>query len=347
MIFCFLFDTIVINFKGSNVKHFNIIPKNPDVTYNYSGKNSSDSPSVLITGGNGLVGRNLQDVLLSEGFHVSVLSRNSGHTGKVKVFSWNPEKKIIDPGILTGIDYIIHLAGANLGLKRWTKKRKEEIIASRILPARFLHKIVADNKIDLKAFITASATGYYGCITSDKIFSEEDPASEDFLGTTCRLWEEGADLFTDMGIRTVKIRSAVVLDKKGGPLGKLMRPAEFGLVVRLSNGKQFIPWIHVNDLCNIYLKAVMDQDMHGAYNVAAPEHINHNDFVGTMARVMGKSQFLPSVPSWALRAVLGEMSDIVLKGSRISSEKIIKAGYTFRFDNLEAALTDIIGSERG
>jgi hypothetical protein len=304
--------------------------------------NASAGPSVLITGGSGLIGRYLTQALLSEGYSVSHLSRKNGAPGKVRVFSWDPEKKIADPGIFEGVDYLIHLAGANIGEKRWTKKRKEEIVSSRVATASLLQKIISENRIPLKGFITASATGYYGSITSERIFTEEDPPAEDFLGTTCRLWEEGADLFEGMGIRTVKIRTAVVLEKSDSALGKLMEPAKFGLVVRLGSGKQYFPWIHINDLCNIYLMALNDQNMRGAYNAVAPEHINHNNFVRTMARIMGKPVFLPPVPAVIMRLMMGEMSDIVCKGSRISGEKIIKAGYSFRFDNLDAALKNII-----
>jgi uncharacterized protein len=342
MIFCFLFDTIISNFKGSNVKHFHIIPKNVTVPDTYSKKNSKAGSTVMITGGNGLVGKYLTSNLLSAGYHVLVLSRNTDPSDKVKAFSWNPEKKIIDPAIFEGVDYLIHLAGTNIGEKRWTKKRKEEIITSRTGSAMFLHKIISENKINLKAFISASAIGYYGSVTSEKIFREEDPPSEDFLGKTCRLWEEGADLFTNIGIRTVKIRTAVVLEKNDSPLSKLMKPARFGVVVRLGNGRQYFPWIHIKDLCGIYMKAIEDKNMHGAYNAVAPEHVNHNDFVRTMARIMNLPVFIPPVPAWILRKVIGEMSDIVLKGSRISGDKIINAGFNFRFKKLDDALRNVI-----
>lgn len=305
-------------------------------------ENSVGGYSVLLTGGSGLIGRYLSSALLSEGYKVSHLSRNAGISGKVRIFKWNPEEKIIDTEALKGVDYIIHLAGANIGEKRWTKKRKEEIVNSRVTSARFLHEIIDENKVNIKAFITSSATGYYGSVTSDKIFSEEDMSNDDFLGTTCRLWEEGADLFARAGVRTVKIRSAVVLEKSDSALSRLMTPARLGLVVRLGTGQHYFPWIHISDLCNIYIKAIQDEYMHGAYNAVAPEHINHNDFVRIMAGVMHRPVFLPLVPGWVLKAVLGEMSDIVLKGSRISCEKIIKAGYTFRFNNLVGALTNII-----
>ena len=297
---------------------------------------------MLITGGSGLIGRYLTSALLSEGYTVSHLSRTPGTSGKVRVFRWNPENKTADPGIFEGVDYLIHLAGANIGDKRWTKTRKEEIVTSRVETARLLHKIISANRITLKGYITASATGYYGSFTSERIFTEEDPPSEDFLGNVCRLWEEGADLFADMGIRTVKIRTAVILEKSDGALNKLMKPAKFGLVVRLGSGKQYFPWIHINDLCNIYLIALKNQNMSGAYNAVAPEHINHNDFVRTMAGVMNRPVFLPPVPAGIIRLFMGEMSETVLKGSRVSCEKIIKAGYRFQYDKLEAALKNVI-----
>jgi uncharacterized protein (TIGR01777 family) len=305
-------------------------------------ENVSGGSSALITGGSGLIGRYLTSALLSEGYNVSHLSRNGSSNGKMRVFKWDPEKKIIDPGAFEGVDYLIHLAGANIGEKRWTRKRKEEIINSRVASAGFLHEIISGNNIKLKAFITASATGYYGSVTTDRIFTEEDPPSEDFLGTTCRLWEEEADLFARMGIRTVKIRTAVVLEKSDSALSKLMKPARFGLAVRLGSGRQYFPWIHIDDLCKIYVKSLKDEKMHGAYNAVSPEQINHNDFVRTMAAVMGIPLFLPPVPASILRIVMGEMSDVVLKGSRISCGKILKAGYIFRFDRLDGALKNAI-----
>jgi uncharacterized protein len=301
-------------------------------------------PNVLITGGSGLIGRHLTLVLQAEGYRVSYLSRQKEVSGKVRVFGWDPSKEYLNTEVLEGIDYIVHLAGANLGEKRWSVSRKKEIINSRVDSANLLFRKVSENNCRPKAFISASAVGYYGSVTSDRIFSEEDPPSGDFLGATCRSWEEAADHFAGIGIRTVMIRSGVVLAKRDSTLTRLMNPARFGLVVRLGSGKQYFPWIHIDDLCSIYLKAVKDQNMQGAYNAAAPQHINHNDFVRTMAGIMKRPVILPPVPGWILKTALGEMSDIVLKGSRISSEKIIKSGFSFRFKRLEDALENIIRS---
>jgi len=298
--------------------------------------------SVLITGGSGLVGRYLTSLLLSEGYKVSHLSRSSNQFGKVRVFRWFPEKGIIDPLIFEGVDFIVHLAGANIGEKRWTKRRKEEIVSSRIDSAKLLHKTISENKIPIKSFISASAIGYYGSMTSDKIFQEEDRAGTDFLGTTCRLWEEGADLFQSSGIRTVKIRTAVVLEKSDSALSKLMMPAKFGFLVQTGNGSQYMPWIHISDLCNIYLKAIRDQNMSGAYNAVSPQHVTHKEFVKTLGKVIGKPVFPVPLPGFFLRAVLGEMSDVVLRGSRVSSVKITGSGYKFLYPELKKALSDII-----
>ena len=298
--------------------------------------------SVLITGGGGLIGRYLTSALLSAGYKVSHLSRNTNQFGKVRVHRWNPEKGIIDPLVFEGVDYIIHLAGSNIGEKRWTRKRKEEIVSSRVDSARLLYKTITENKVPIKALISASAIGYYGSITSDKIFCEEDLPGTDFLGNTCRLWEEEADLFQSSGIRTVKIRTAVVLEKNDSALSKLMMPAKLGFLVQTGNGRQYMPWIHIKDLCNIYLKAIKDQKMEGAYNAVSPQHSTHKEFVKTLGQVMGKPVFPLPVPSFILEAVLGEMSDVVLKGSRVSSEKILINDYKFRYPELKEALLDII-----
>jgi uncharacterized protein (TIGR01777 family) len=298
--------------------------------------------SVLITGGSGLIGKHLTSSLLNAGYSVSHLSRNGNQSGKVKVFMWDPEKSMIDPEVFEAIDFIIHLAGANIGEKRWTGKRKEEIVKSRVDSARFLYKTVVNSGIKIKAFISASATGIYGSETSAKIFNENDPPAADFLGSVCKQWEEAADLFDNSGIRTVKIRSAVVLEKNDSALSKLMKPGKFGFLIQTGTGLQYMPWIHINDLCNIYLKAIEDSSIKGAYNAVAPQHITHGEFMHVLAKVM-KLPVLPvPIPGFVLRAILGEMSDMILKGSRVSSEKIMKSGYTFRFSNLEDALNNII-----
>jgi len=311
---------------------------------NQTNKSTSENRSVLITGGSGLVGRYLTSALLNKGYRVTHLSRKSSRFGRVRVFRWDPGKGILDPMSLEGIDYIVNLAGANIGEKRWTKGRKDEIVKSRIESVKLLNKVITDNHLQIKAFISASAAGYYGSITSDRIFKEEDPPASDFLGSTCRLWEESADLFSKTGIRTVKIRTAVVLERSDSALSKLMMPAKFGFLAQTGNGSQYMPWIHIADLCGIYIKAIEDHNINGAFNAVSPNHVTHREFIKTLADVTGKLLFPVSVPAFILRAALGEMSDVVLKGSRIGSDKIINAGYLFRFGNLHDALENAVKS---
>ena len=283
--------------------------------------------SVLITGGSGLVGRYLTSLLLEKGYHVSHLSRKTNQFGKVRVFRWDPDKEILDPVVFEG-----------------TKNRKDEIVKSRVDSALFLNKVISNAGITLKAFISASAVGYYGSVVSENIFSENDPAGEDFLGVTCSHWEEAADLFGKMGVRTVKIRTAVVLEKSDNALTKLMIPAKFGFMVATGSGRQYLPWIHISDLSNIYLKAIEDSSMNGAYNAVSPHYITHMEFVKTLAHIIGKPVLPFTIPAFFLQAAFGKMSDIILKGSRISAEKIMNSGFSFRFSNLEDALTNVISA---
>jgi len=296
----------------------------------------------MITGGSGLIGRYLTSLLLENGYRVSHLSRKQDQFGKVRVYRWDPEKGILDPVVLNGADYIVHLAGANIGEKRWTRSRKEEIVKSRVDSALLLHRVITENNIPLKAFISASAIGYYGASTSEHIYTEDDPPAGDFLGSTCRLWEEAADLFSGSGIRTVKIRTGVVMEKSDSALAKMLIPARFGIFPVLGGGRHYMPWIHISDLCNIYLKAIRDGNMNGSWNAVAPEHVTQKEFMRNLAAAMGRRGFCPLVPGFMLKAALGSMSVVALKGSRVSAGKIIKAGYLYKFDNLPDALNDIM-----
>jgi uncharacterized protein len=311
---------------------------------NQTSTNIKKNLSVLITGGSGLIGKYLTTLLQKTGYTVSHLSRTGKAPGKTIGYKWNPENGIIDANALEGTDYIIHLAGANIGEKRWTGKRKKEIIESRVNSARLLHKTITERAISLKGFISASATGIYGAQTSPAIFNEKDPPGDDFLGSVCKKWEEAAGLFYNSGIRTVIIRSAIVLEKNDSALSKLMKPARFGFLIQTGSGLQYMPWIHINDLCRIYLKAIEDQEMKGAYNAAAPSHVTHKNFIRVLAMVMNLPVLPVPVPGFVIRAILGEMSDVILRGSRISSEKIINAGFEFSYPDMEDALRNIIST---
>jgi uncharacterized protein (TIGR01777 family) len=189
---------------------------------------------------------------------------------------------------------------------------------------------------------SASAIGYYGTTASDKIFCETDPPANDFPGETCRLREQAADNFEKMGIRTVKIRTGIVLSKQGGVLTKMTIPTKFGIGSAIGSGRQYMPWIHIDDLCRIYVKAIEDTQMDGAYNAVAPDQPTNNDFIRTLAHVLKKPFWAPAIPSLAMKIMFGRMSSLLLEGSRVSSDKIIASGYNFLFPSLESALTDLL-----
>jgi len=293
--------------------------------------------NVIITGGTGLVGNHLSKKLRKLGYRVYIFSSSVNHESDY-IYYWNYEKGIINHDILKDVDYIIHLAGANISSGRWTLKRKKELVDSRVNSAEFLFNKIKENNVSLKAFISASAVGYYGAVTGDKVFGEDDIPTDDFLGNTCKLWEAAADKFSDLGIRTVKLRTGIVLTSEGGALSKMKTPIKLGFGSAIGTGKQYMPWIHIDDLCNIYIKAIEDDNMKGAYNAVAPSFSTNKEFTQIFAKALNKPFWFPLIPSFFMRLIFGEMSDILLKGSRISSDKITNAGYEFKYDKLKKAL---------
>lgn len=299
---------------------------------------------VLITGGTGLIGIHLRKALQERGYEVAVLSRANKIDDEFHTYLWDLDKNEIDKEVLNSVDYIIHLAGVNVGEKRWTSKRKQLIVDSRIKSGELILNNIYKQNSQLKAYITASGTGYYGAVTSDKIFTETDSAANDFLGQVCEKWEQVADGFAEKGIRSVKIRTGVVLSNQGGALSKMIVLVKLGIGSAIGNGKQYFPWIHIDDLCNIYIKAIEDTKMIGAYNAAAPENVTNRQFTQTIARHLKKPFWFPNIPSFVIRALFGEMSAILLNGSRVSSEKILNSGFVFKYPKLQGALKNLIGN---
>jgi uncharacterized protein len=296
---------------------------------------------VLITGGSGLIGHQLSKKLKERGYEVAFLSRKKKLLPGITVYNWDLKKHEIEKEAIELSDHIIHLAGANVSSKRWSKKRKKIIVESRTKSAELLFERVK-NTGHLKTFISSSAIGFYGTLTSDKIFTEADPPGHDFLAETCRLWEEAADKFQDYGIRAVKIRSGIVLSNKGGALQKMLAPIEIGLGSAIGNGQQYMPWIHIDDLCEIYIKALEDSKMKGAYNAVAPDDKTNKEFNQAIARVLNEPFWFPNTPGFFLKLIFGKMANIITKGSRISPKKIMETGFHFKFPDLESALKDLL-----
>ena len=292
---------------------------------------------VLITGGSGLIGRRLSFLLKSRGYEVRILSRSNNPKNNYKTFVWNVSEQYINDSAFEGLNHIIHLAGAGIADKRWSEKRKKEIIASRVASTNLLYNSVKRLKTPLNSFISASATGYYGAVTSETIFEEKDKPAKDFLGKVCSLWEDSIFQFNEIKIRTVALRTGIVLSKDGGALKKMKTP----IITSLGNGKQYMPWIHIDDLCELYIKAIEDQEFKGAFNAVSSEHISNLSFSKKISKIFNYPFLALGAPSLILQIVFGEMSTIILNGSRISANKIKQAGFKFKFENLEKALKNL------
>ena len=295
--------------------------------------------NVLLTGGTGFIGKYLTDVLIDNGFTVSILSRSAReNTSLITYYKWNLKTDYINEEAILQADYIIHLAGEGIVEKRWTKNRKKVILESRTKPIDLIFSILKKHNKTLDAFVSASGVGIYGAVTSHKICTEETPPANDFLGITCQEWEKAVDEVGALGIRTVKIRTGIVFGKDEGFLKKVAPSFKSGFGAVMGTGKQYLPWIHVEDLCQIYLKAIKDPELHGPYNACITDNTTNSRFSKTLANLLGYAIWLPKIPPFVLRLALGEMSDAVLEGQRVSSEKIQKSGFEFEITDLEKAL---------
>jgi uncharacterized protein (TIGR01777 family) len=295
--------------------------------------------NVLITGGSGFVGKHLTRVLIDSGYTVSILSRSKrADTADIFYYTWDIQNQLIEEEAVLKADYVIHLAGANIAEKRWTEKRKEIVINSRKRSTELILSVVKKHNKKLEAFVSASGIGIYGAINGEAICTENSRPANDFLGMVCQMWEAAADQFAQEGIRTVKVRTGLVLGKNDGILNKLTPIFKLRLGSAIGSGKQYMPWIYVEDLCGIYLEALKNPNMNGAFNAAINDNTTNDSFSKTLAKVYGYSIWLPNVPSFLLKLVMGEMSKLVLTGRRVSSEKIQGLGFHFRHTNLEDTL---------
>ena len=293
---------------------------------------------VLITGGTGLIGKRLSFLLASRGYEVRILSRNDSSNSVYKTFVWNVKSQYINDNAFKDLNHVIHLAGAGIADKRWSEKRKKEIINSRVDSTNLLYATVKRLQIPLQSFISASATGFYGSFTTQTTFKETDKAATDFLGKVCRLWEKSIFQFNKENIRTVAFRTGIVLSKNGGALKKMKTP----IITPLGDGKQYMPWIHIDDLCELYIKAIEDTNFEGAYNAVSTEYQSNISFSKALAKIQ-KRLFIPiGAPKFILKLIFGEMSTIILNGSKVSASKIKQTGFKFKFETLEDSLKNLI-----
>ncbi len=298
------------------------------------------SKKILITGASGLVGSRLTEMLLQKGHHVSHLGRTK-KSGSVKSYVWNVDKGEFDAEALVGVDAIIHLAGAGVADKRWNEQRKKEILESRTKSSALLYETLNKENHAVKAVVSASAIGYYGFCLDERIFTEESKPGSDYLAQVTRQWEESVDKISSLGIRVAKVRIGIVLSAKGGALTEMAKPVRFGVGASLGTGKQYLSWIHIDDLCAIFMKAVEDDHMHGAYN-AVCDWVTNESITKSIAKVLNRPLLLPPVPGFMMKLIVGEMAVIVVNGSKVSSDKIRKTGFTFQYSDLNEALSELL-----
>jgi uncharacterized protein (TIGR01777 family) len=296
--------------------------------------------NVLITGGSGLIGKQLSFLLLSKGYSVAHLTRSSTNkTPSIKSFIWNPEKSEIDNEAVPWANHIVHLAGENVG-QPWTNKAKQRILQSRIVSTKLIAEQLKKTNNRLESFISASAIGYYGADTGDKLLIEESPHGDGFLANVTATWEEATDACTSYTDRLVKIRTGIVLSKEGGALSKMAGPIRWGVGSALGSGKQWLSWIHINDLCKMYLFAI-EKPLKGVLNGVGPTPTTNSDFMKELAHQLKRPLILPKVPAMVLKLLLGEMSILVLGSNKVEPVAFLKEGFTFEFANLREALKSL------
>lgn len=285
---------------------------------------------VLITGAKGTIGRRLSGILRQQGHEVRVLTR---HKTLANEFEWDWSSGFVEEEALKNVDHIIHLAGETIG-KRWTSSRKKLIYESRVRSIQLLYDKVRSTGSFPKTFISASAVGYYGIQSSEQEFTENDKCRNDFLAKVCCDLEKTADDFMNLNIRVVKLRTGIVIsNEKTGFLHELKQTMKFGFLVVAGDGKQFVPWIHLDDLCNMYIKAIGDTNFQGPINAVSPEHITNREIVEIIKKRSGNRPLILKIPAFLIKLIFGEMAQLLLTGNRVSNKLATQLGISFRYDS--------------
>lgn len=283
-------------------------------------------------------------MLLARHDHVSHVSRSS-RAGRIPTFTWDVQHMTAAPAMVQNADTIVHLAGAGVADQRWTEQRKREILESRTHATRLLYNTLQQHPHHVKTVVAASAIGYYGFEDNDTVFEETDAPGRDFLAGVVKAWEEEIDRIATLGIRVVKIRIGIVLSTKGGALREIAKPVKLYAGSPLGSGQQQVSWVHIDDICGIFIHAIDNTSMHGAYNGVAPRSVTNRELTRAIATQLRKPLFLPPVPGFVLKLLLGEMANLVLNGSRVSSKKIEAAGYVYQYPALGGALASLLSDK--
>jgi TIGR01777 family protein len=303
--------------------------------------------TILISGGTGLIGSAITELLINQGFNVIILTRNTRKyidRGQVKYVHWDPQRNIIDATVFDHADYLIHLAGEGVADKRWTQNRKNEILQSRVGSAQFLVTCLRKYPNKIKSVLAASAIGWYGpdpAAPNSNPFQESTPSYRDFLGTTCKKWEDALHEFETLNKRLVILRTGIVLSKNGGAYPQFKKCIGPGITAILGSGKQMISWIHINDLASIYSYALMNSSLKGVYNAVAPSPVSNEQLIRNIESIKKRRQIKLHIPEFILKVVLGELSIEVLKSCTVSSAKITNSGFQFKFPSIQQAIDNL------
>jgi uncharacterized protein len=300
---------------------------------------------VIITGASGLIGLHLCKELIRRGNEITIFSRTPEKTriiipGAVEYVNWNYHEPKEWQNIVDGKNAIIHLAGANISGKRWTEKYKKEILESRIISTQNLIRAIENSSRKPECLIMSSAVGYYGN-AGDEILTETSPSGTDFLAKVCRDWENESEYVDTLGIRRVNVRTGIVLTTEGGALKRMLLPFEFFVGGPLGNGKQWFPWIHIDDIVQIYLNVLDNKSIKGPINANAPGIVSMKEFSKRLGTTLNRPSVF-YVPKVILRLVIGQVTESVLASQRAVPKALLDNGFKFKYENIQAALNDLI-----
>ncbi len=289
--------------------------------------------NILIAGGSGMVGRHLTQALQAKGYSVKWLSRSAGPNQ----FTWNLVQRTLDPEAIAWADAIVNLAGAGIADQRWTAARKKELVESRTESALTLKQALArSGKIQIP-YLAASAVGIYGNSGENLVDEAAAPADQGFLVQCCQAWEQATHEVAALGNPTTILRIGIVLDTQRGALAEIIKPMKFGLGAWFGSGRMWMPWIHYADLCNMFIWA-LEHGKTGTFNAVAPAPARNLELTRAARDVFHPRAILAPAPGFGLRLALGELAAVVLNSNRVSAEKVIKAGFEFRYQDLRQAL---------